>query len=203
MCHREITYSAKREKIDADKNNSKCNYCKIKGRRCTESTRQKLRENNLGKTHSEESRKKRSRPGSSNPMYGKRHSEETREKIKNGIKNRIKKPHSIETKTKMRLSRITALNTRIGQIMPNYNPAACRLIDEYGKLHDYSFQHAENGGEFHIIELGYWVDGYDKEKNVVIEIDEPYHRRQQEKDTERQRLIVEHLKCKFIRLNIS
>lgn len=89
---------------------------------------------------------------------------------------------------------------------PNYNPEACKLIDQYGKDHNYNFQHAENGGEFHVSGLGYWVDGYDKEKNIVIEIDESFHFDEndnlKERDIIRQNEITEHLKCEFIRIRI-
>ena len=63
-------------------------------------------------------------------------------------------------------------------------------------------QHARNGGEYHIKELGYWVDGYDKINNVVYEFDEKYHssKKQQEKDKTRQQEIEYFLKCKFIRI---
>jgi hypothetical protein len=46
------------------------------------------------------------------------------------------------------------------------------------------------------------VDGYDSEKNVVIEYDEVYHLKEEqvEKDRKRQRIIGNILKCKFIRL---
>jgi very-short-patch-repair endonuclease len=54
--------------------------------------------------------------------------------------------------------------------------------------------------------LGYWVDGYDKEKNVVIEIDEKQHfdinGNLLEKDIRRQKEIEKYLDCKFIRLRI-
>jgi|15BtaG_2_1085339.scaffolds.fasta_scaffold04452_2 hypothetical protein len=87
---------------------------------------------------------------------------------------------------------------------PNYNSEACKLIDEYGKQNGYNFQHAENGGEYHIKELGYWVDGYDKDKNVIIEVDEKHHFNSagelKEKDIQRQKELEEHLRCKFIRI---
>jgi len=111
-----------------------------------------------------------------------------------------------KTRRKMRLSRIKDIESKHGQCSPNYNPKACKRMDEYGKENNYNFQHAENGGEYHIKELGYWVDGYDKEKNVVIEIDEPAHFDKdgnlREKDIERQKEITEFLGCKFIRLKI-
>jgi len=91
-----------------------------------------------------------------------------------------------------------------GQVTPNYNPKACKRIIEYGEEHGYNFQHAENGGEYQV--LRYWVDGYDKEKNVVIEVDEPHHYDKEgnlkEKDVLRQKEITDFLSCKFIRLRI-
>lgn len=87
-----------------------------------------------------------------------------------------------------------------GQTYPCYNPAACKIIEEYGKKHGYNFQHAENGGEFCIKELGYFVDGYDKEKNVVIEYYEKRHNNKKKalRDVKRQDEIVNLLGCKFI-----
>jgi len=91
-------------------------------------------------------------------------------------------------------------------IVPNYNPEGCRMIDKYGNENNYNFQHAENGGEYHIKELGYWVDGYDKERNTVIEIDEYHHFDRDgnisEKDVQRQKEITDFLGCKFVRLRI-
>jgi len=60
-----------------------------------------------------------------------------------------------------------------------------------------------NGGEFHIKELGYWVDGYDNENNVVYEYDERHHfigTELKERDIIRQEEIVNFLGCKFIRI---
>ena len=83
---------------------------------------------------------------------------------------------------------------------PAFNPDACKEIDEYGKTHGYEFQHALNGGEHYIKELGYWIDGYDIKKNVVIEYYENnhWHRRNKQKDIDRCNEIVHHLGCNFI-----
>ena len=66
-----------------------------------------------------------------------------------------------------------------------------------------NIQHALNGGEYGIPELGYFVDGYDKENNIVYEFDEAYHRseKQKEKDKIRENKIKDFLKCKFIRID--
>ena len=59
-----------------------------------------------------------------------------------------------------------------------------------------------NGGEYYIEELGYWLDGYDKENNIAYEFDEKYHetQKQKEKDIIRQNDIEQYLKCSFIRI---
>ena len=106
------------------------------------------------------------------------------------------KHHSANTRRKMRESALK-------RVTPNFNPIACKLIDEYGKKYGYHFQHALNGGEVHII--GYSVDGYDKDKKVVIEVDEKRHfdcnGHLKKKDIVRQREI-EGLGYKVIRLKI-
>ena len=124
---------------------------------------------------------------------------------KHGIeKTTYSTSHDAETIRKMRVSTIENIRKKKGQAYPKYNPEACELIEEYGDKHGYDFQHAENGGEYHIKELGYWVDGYDPEENVVIEVDEPHHFNENgklcERDKRRQQEIEEHLNCKFIRI---
>jgi len=55
--------------------------------------------------------------------------------------------------------------------------------------------------------LGFWVDGYDKENNIVYEFDESHHFNSEgklkKKDIQRQKLITEHLNCRFIRIKES
>lgn len=136
----------------------------------------------------------------------KKHSEETIHKLEEGSARRWAKS---ENRKKARLNMIKFIENNVnhgGQVTPFYNSMGCKLINEYGKENGYNFQHAENGGEFRIEELGYWVDGYDKENNVVIEIDESNHYdfdgKLKTKDVERQKEIEDFLKCKFIRLKI-
>ena len=87
------------------------------------------------------------------------------------------------------------------QVMPSFNPEACQIFDQIMKETSTYIQHAMNGGEYYIKELGYWLDGYDKENNIVYEFDEKHHKYQQEKDSIRQKEIENFLKCKFLRLN--
>lgn len=58
-------------------------------------------------------------------------------------------------------------------LKPNYNPTACEYIDALNKEKGWHLQHALNGGE---IKCGpYWMDGYDKDLNIVFEYDEAKH----------------------------
>ena len=50
--------------------------------------------------------------------------------------------------------------------------------------------------------IGYFADGYDKENNVVYEVDEKHHLNKKEKarDIQRQQNIINELGCEFIRI---
>ena len=149
--------------------------------------------------YSKENRLKHS--GENNPMFGKKHSEETKEKIGKAQKGKSK---SKETKRKMRTSALKRIerNLREGyQLTPFWNPVACDLIEQYGSTNGFNFQTAKTGGEHYIKEIGYFLDGYDSEKNVAIEIYEPFHFKNQEKidhDIQRQKEIQDYLHCDFI-----
>lgn len=117
----------------------------------------------------------------------------------------IGRTHTIETKRKQRISTLKHLELKHGyQIVPRYNKDSIIIIENYGKKYGYNFIHAENGGEFYIKELGYFLDAYDPIKNVVLEIDEKHHNKPSKikKDIIRQKEIENHLKCKFIRIKI-
>jgi len=113
--------------------------------------------------------------------------------------------HSPETKKKQRIGAINYIESLYGQSVPRYNKSSIKLIEEYGKKYGYKFQHAENGGEVYLKELGYFLDAYDKDKNVVLEVDEDRHFRSgklKNSDVIRQSEIERNLKCKFIRIRI-
>lgn len=127
-----------------------------------------------------------------------RQSKEYRQKLSNSLKGRF---FSKETRKRMREAVVRRVK-KYGIHSRNFNPKACEFIDKWGKENGYNFQHALNGGEISII--GYLVDGYDKDKNIVIEIDEKRHfdinGNLKEKDIKRQKEIEKYLNCKFIRI---
>lgn len=130
---------------------------------------------------------------------------ENREKISIRMKNDnpVKKEGVV---LKIRLATINQRNKLLGSVGPMYNPKSIPIIEQYGRENNYNFRHAENHecGEYHIKELGYWVDGFDEHANVVIEFDEKDHfnldGQLKKKDIIRQNEIIKFLKCKFIRI---
>jgi len=117
------------------------------------------------------------------------------------------KHHTEESKEKTRLSTIKYIES-----LPNYNGTkaryshkACEYINKLNQENHWNLQHAENGGEYSI--SGYFVDGYDKELNIVFEYDETKHYKDKEnnilkdKDIKRQQNIINKLHCEFWRYN--
>jgi hypothetical protein len=108
-----------------------------------------------------------------------------------------------EYKQKIRVAIINDISTKTGSCRPNYNKLSIPIIESYGKRNNYNFQHAENGGEYHIKELGYFLDAYDKKANVALEIDEKHHFKNgklRSQDVQRQKEIEAYLGCKFKRI---
>ena len=83
----------------------------------------------------------------------------------------------------------------------NYSKKACAYIDSLNAKLGWNLQHALNGGE---VQVGpYHLDGYDKERNIAFEYDEPKHDRKKYKkhDILRAEYIINKLGCKFYRYN--
>jgi hypothetical protein len=226
-CGDEIFYSTKYTKIRAEKRDTNCFSCNNKGkknpmygkvRETSEEIKSKIKKSLVGIKRSNETKNKLSilQQGQKNSMYGKniydmwikkygkKEADKRKEQkaIKCSVANKgIKRTE--ETKKKLRLSMIKNIEKRYGQSSPNYNPIACKIIDEYNKKHNYNFYHAENGGEVCID--GYWPDGIDEKRKTIIEIDERRHFNSdgtyKEKDIQRQNYL-ESLGYKFIRVRI-
>lgn len=204
MCNKITIYKTRTSFNQAEKQKRLCFNCTPR-LPCKDETKRKIGMKNSG-IH--------------NGMYGKTHSDEYKNILRSKLKNKplvktkdgiekmkkslLGRKHSDETKLKQRLSHINRLKNN-GWICPMHNKRACDFIDEYNKHNNYNFVHALNGGEFYIKELGYFVDGYDKENNVVFEYDEKHHfeidGNLKKRDIERMNEIKKLLNCKFIRYN--
>ena len=136
-------------------------------------------------------------------MRGKKQPPSAVEKMRAKLKGRTL---SIEHRRKIRLGVIKA-RSKHQKLYPNYSPEACKLFEKINKELKLNGQHAENGGEYLIKELGYWVDYYEPDLNLIIEYDEAHHFNAQgklrERDKRRQREIEKKLNCIFIRIQAS
>lgn len=187
-CKKRMCYSNKGNLTLSIKRNSLCMNCSQIGRKVSEETKKKLSLLGMGKKISNECKEKirLTKLGNKNPMYGKpfpfrgkTHTEEAISKISTWHKNCIGnnhpmfgRKHNEITKEKMRLAVIKRIK-KLGIKNRSFNHLACLFIDKFGKENGYDFQHAQNGGEVEI--LGYFIDGYDKNKNIIFEYDEPRH----------------------------
>jgi hypothetical protein len=152
--------------------------------------------------------KKGDRPKNADDRKGKTlielYGEEKANKLLLNLQNRVHSEKSKEIRSmKSRFYMIERLKKLNKNFHPPYNPKACQYFNKIMNDTNSFIQHAENGGEFFIKELGFWVDGYDIENNIVYEYDEKHHfinNKLKDKDIKRQNLITELLKCKFIRI---
>ena len=136
-------------------------------------------------------------------LQGKRMSQQ----IKSGerIHNWKGRHHSEETKRKIRQSTVKYL-INVKSSRPRYNKKSIAFFDKLSKERGWNLQHAENGGEFYT-GIGYFVDAYDNQRNIVVEYDEKVHYVDvennvlREKDLKRQKEIIEHLHCEYWRFN--
>jgi len=186
-CEKTIYYDCKWNLTKATKNNSKCKSCSVFGKNNPQ----------FGKI------------GELSGTFNRKHTDDEKAKMgQQSIGNTYKLNYitSSKTKLKMRLSAIKRIERNIGKISPNYNPKTIPIWNEINETLGWKLQHAEDGGEFHVIELGYWIDAYDKERNIAIEFDEYKHFRNGiliDKDVIKQKEITEFLGCKFYRIKYN
>lgn len=165
-----------------------------------------------GKTHTDAVKKFLSEKfsGKGNPLYGKKRSIETRMKISETRKrNKIPGPKISEegliTLRKKRIKEISVDKFNGNQVMPSYNKKSCLFFNDLEKELGWDgFYATKQGGEYHIKELGFFLDYYNPHKNIVIEWDEKRHFNVdgslREKDILRQKQTEKHLKCVFLRI---
>ena len=201
QCNIELLYNRIDHIVGANRRNSKCKRCSHLGRPVSETAREKIRQFNLGRKHTEETKKKISEHG---------HWPRTEEMKRFLTSFNINRPPARlgailtpETKRKQRVAALARIEANCGQVNPNYNTYACNLFEQINNTLGWNGQHAENGGEYRIKELGYFVDYYEPMHNIIIEYDEKPHNqpKKKAKDIQREKEITELLKCTFYRLN--
>ena len=177
QCNKELIYKSYRGMWRANKNDCLCLSCSHKGEKSYL----------YGKPMSQERKLKFS-------FKGRHHNDETKKKLSDLHKGEKKSEKHKEKLRMLALERVKKMGRTRG-----YNFKACQFIDDFGKKNGYNFQHAMNGGE--IVISGYCLDGYDKEKNVIFEYDDPYHEtnKYKIKDLKRSERLINKLGCNIIR----
>jgi hypothetical protein len=171
----------------------------VKGYRdhCSKSCSKMIQPNAKGWTHVK-------KPGYTPWNKGVKMSEEYKKNWLESVKNtEWVNGISEKTKDKIRVIFVEKLKNTNRSFHPPYNKKACEYFNMMMEESNFFIQHAENFGEFQIKELGYFVDGYDAENNIVYEWDEKSHFKDDkiiEKDKTRQKKIENLLGCKFIRI---
>lgn len=212
QCLKILSYSSKSKLSRANDENSTCKSCARKRQIITDETKKKWSITRTGRKLSDETRKKLSLVRKGRPISekqkqqisiansGSKFSAEFKQKCRERMLGNIP---SEETRRKLRLAAIG----RIGQVFPSYNLSACKLFEQLEKEFGFDGIYAtkNNHGEFYVKELGYWVDYYEPNLNLVIEYDEKHHERHSQKlrDAKRQEEIINLLKCKFVRIKES
>lgn len=201
------------------------------GKPCPESVRDIISEKLKGRIVSKETKEKRSKSlsGKNNPMFGKKgeicpnfgakRTEEHKLKLKelktgiplkkehrdNISKSQMGRKHKDETIKKMRISKVEYILKKNGGVRPSYNLKACELFSILEERNNWDGFFATKNKEYHLTELGYFLDYYEPNLNIVIEYDEPKHyyidNKLKEKDINRMNEIKEYLKCDFFRYN--
>jgi len=181
-----------------------CRSCSATDQTRTDEWKKNMSIRMTGKNHplfgthpSKETLKKQSNSHKGKTGYwkGKHLKDSAKEKL--SLINKGKHPTEL-TREKIRIVRLNQIKKLGGG--PTYNKNACDFIDRFNNNSNYNFQHALNGGEQMI--AGYYVDGYDKERNVIFEYDEPHHSwdYKKKKDIIRQQRIIDKIKPQiFIR----
>jgi DNA-directed RNA polymerase subunit RPC12/RpoP len=218
-CNKEIVYFDKWQYKDSVKKNRNCKSCRSRmlmtGRRLSEVAKLKISQKNkgkkpwLGKKLSIKHRKKLSEYRKNNPT--KLTEEQRIQRSNRFLGNKYRNGHLHKEDTKKRIS--DSMKVRVkdknfldivkNKFIPNYNKIACSYFDNLNESNHWNLQHALNGGEIKF--EGYWLDAYDKEKNIAVEYDECRHYYKngllKEKDLDRMNYIKNKLGCKFFRYN--
>jgi hypothetical protein len=202
-CGNSQFYSNKYKLQRAMENDLSCKSCAHIGQVVSDDTRKKLSDINRGRKMSDDFKKKCSIRMKNLPLEMRKRLNEPLERFRGQRKGSITPPY---VKQKLRLAMINYIQSNKlngGQMTPNYNHNACKYFDKLNNDNGWMLLHAQNGGEFYVKELGYWVDAYDKDKNIVVEYDEPRHYKLdghlKEKDVVRLNEIKSHLRCRFLR----
>lgn len=187
----------------------------------SEESKLKMSNSAIGKIISQETKDKMSNSAKLrfvHGMTGHKHSKDTKDKIshiKKGQKQsqeaRLKigefrkgKKHSVETRIKLSLSHLNYIQSTITDgkpVVPAIGKNETFILDKIQDNINYQISRYDDN----IRQLtGRFPDGYIKELNIIIEIDEPHHYNfddtLKENDIERDSILLSKLNCRIYRL---
>lgn len=110
---------------------------------------------------------------------------------------------SEKSRIKIRKKMIKKIEKTKGKFKCFYSEKACIFFNKLNNKYKLNGQHALNKGEYHVKELGYFLDFYSEKYNIVIEWNEHNHynnNRLTAKHITRQEQIKRKLKCNWINI---
>ena len=108
--------------------------------------------------------------------YGVEKANEIRKKLSISQSKRKRNSHTKETKKKLRKARIRQIEKNYGKCEPNFNPNACKIFKEFDEINNTQGRYAMYGnGEKLVKGLHYYLDYFNEDLKLIIEIDEYYH----------------------------
>jgi very-short-patch-repair endonuclease len=201
-CNGEIYHATEKSMASSVKLGRLCRGCSQTGKKLSDESKRKMSLAKIGKLLSKEHSYKisQSNSGVNHPMYGKHHSEEMRKNQSDRYRGR----HLSETvKKKLKIS--NRLAWKRPETRQKYNDSLSKTkwlkvrsdigqLELLGKWNKLGFKFEPNY-QLKTDNFLYYLDGYDKEKNVVLEYDGKYHNssNQKQKDLIRQQNILDTL----------
>lgn len=213
-CNKDIYHTECWVRNKSEKLSKKCKSCALKGRVVSVETRLLQSKSFKGRKVSDKTRK-----NMSIAQTGRKHSIETRLKMcgsnngmygvyRTGDKNPFcGKKHDDESKRKMRIAmshKIIKKDVVSGRLN-NINSKEILYFEKLEKEKNWNgIFYGKCSHQFLLNELGYFIDYYEPNLNIVVEYDEPRHYmcgKLREKDIIRMNNIKNFLNCKFYRFN--
>lgn len=168
----------------------------------TDGARKIMSKKHKGKIFSEIHRKNMSKASKGKPKpvgFGEKISKASKENAKNNPSYGMRGKHLTKKQIKkLRVSIINYIRKVCGDVHPNVGYNEKQILDKLEIEIGYKVER-----NYHIKELGYFLDGYCQELNLAIEVDEKHHYDNgvlKERDQKRQKEIEDYLKCKFLRI---
>lgn len=147
-----------------------------------------------------------SKIGSKNPFYKKVYTPEERKRYGQFVKNSLKYQEFHKSGRSAEISRNLVINRILKYGIPiGVNKKSCEFFNFLNQKMNWNGKHAfNNDTKMEHKELGYLIDYYEPNLNIIVEWDEERHYYKngelKDKDIKRQNNLKNHLNCQFYRI---